>query len=827
MPTALGPWYIAGPIPAQTGAEARNTVYISAPEIDFTQPLDDGVTRWRLAGDIDGKIQRYELDRGVVVLARTIHAPSPRTMEISVGSDDACWIWLNGKQVLAADVQRAVAADQNLVSMELQQGRNDLVFKIVNDQGGFGSYHRLIHDGTRAGITPYEVEVAEGAQVALAERATGLRNLRFEQGGLVPEDVPAESSAQLGVELPAGYWQFDLVHPALPADAMGSVRIDVDGLRLDLRPQATAEQLQRGFAVTPLGAGYLNGGRHEITLGGRFFTGFSHLVMTPLRADHPLVERLEAQAVAEQSGEYPALRAFIGTRTDDGMDYATFDAPRTVATGLGAPQVYEFHGRLENLPIPEPASGAEDELSGICVVGIWNDHLVTRRDQPGPPLLIQSIEFEAPYHPVWPPESHRRIFHDSPNRADEETYTREILTGFLPRAFRRPVGDAELERYLGYWRSGRAEYARYEDSVREVLVAALCSPSFLFLVEPPAAGEEQPQVGEDVLATRLAYFLWNAPPDAELAALARAGGLRAALEAQTERLLDDPRSEAFVRSFTREWLRLDRLEGITINPNRFPKFTRFVKRDMAEETYRFVGHVLREDLNLTTLLDADFAILNQNLAEFYGVDGVRGVEFRPVPVDPARGRGGILAHGSFLAGHSDGEEPHPIKRAVWVKEKLLGQEPSPPPPNVPDLDPTVPGFEEMTLKERIEQHRDNPSCHDCHAGLDPYGIALESYNAVGQLETMRKGRPVDATTVLPDGTAVDGPDGLRSYILDEVPEQFAASVTKHLFAYALGRDTDFVDAAELEAIAARVAARGGSLRDVVLEVVQSPSFRDY
>lgn len=824
--TVLGPWHLAGPIPAANGAEARNTVYVDAPFVDFEAPLRDGVTRWRLAGDIEGQVQNYQLDLGVVILARTIHAPSPRTMEIAVGSDDACWIWVNGETVLARDVQRGVAPDQDFVSVPLAAGRNDLVFKIVNDLGGFGSYHRLIHDGTVYEPAPYTVETPPGARVLLAERSTARRNLRFAEGVLQAENFPAESGASFGLDLPAGYWQFDLVHPALPPNAMGSVRLNVDALRLDSRPLCGEEAIARGHAVTPLGAGFLNAGRRTITLGGPFFVGFSHLVVTPLPNDHPLVARLEAQAEAEQSAKPPALRAFIGTRTDDGMDYSCFDAPRTVHAPLGAAETYEFHGRLENLPIPEPDTGDKEELSGIMVLGVWNDHLVKRRDDPGPPLLIESLEFEAPYYAEWPPASRARIFHDSPQRGDEEAYTREILQRFLPRAFRRPVAEAEVERYLSAWRTGRAQYDVYEHSVRETLVAALCSPSFLFLVEPEDARDGEGRLSEHALAARLSYFLWNAPPDEELTALARAGRLRERLDAQTARLLDDPRSEAFVRAFTREWLRLDRLDTITINPNRFPQFTRFVKQDLAEETWRFVAHVLRENLPLSTLVDSDFALLNQNLAEFYGIEGVVGVDFRPVPLPPGSGRGGLMGQGAFLAGHSDGEEPHPIKRAVWVKEKLLGQAPKPPPPNVPALDPTVPNFENLTLKERLEKHRDNPSCHDCHAGFDPYGVALETYNAVGLIEATRKGRPVDARTVLPDGVEVDGADGLRAHLLGKARDQVAAAVIEHLFAYAVGRDPDFADETELAGIAARVAAEGGTLRAVVRGVVASPSFRD-
>jgi hypothetical protein len=247
---------------------------------------------------------------------------------------------------------------------------------------------------------------------------------------------------------------------------------------------------------------------------------------------------------------------------------------------------------------------------------------------------------------------------------------------------------------------------------------------------------------------------------------------------------------------------------------------------MAEETYRFVDHVLREDLSLYALVDSDFAMLNQNLAEFYGVDDVHGVDFRAVPVSPEQGRGGLMSQGAFLAGHSDGAEPHPIKRAVWVKEKLLGQPPLPPPPNVPDLDPATPGFETLTLKEKLEAHRDNESCRDCHASFDPYGIALESYNAVGLDQPMRKGRPVDTRTTLPDGTPIDGPDGLKAYIIERKADLFAESVIEHLFAYALGRDVGITDEPELRGILERVHEQGDTLRAVIHAIVASPSFSE-
>ena len=823
--TVIGPMYRAGPISTETGAIARDTLYVDpADPLDFNTLLSDGVTGWSETGDEEGVVKTYPMGEGTVHLARIIEAPSARMMDISIGSDDAVWVWLNGEQVLARDVRRGIAADQDLISLSLKAGRNELLIKVVNYLGGFGSYHRVIHDGTTAGPTPYELELEEGTIVQRSDRSDQRKNLHFKAGGLVPIDSTKEINARLFVDLPRdGYYQFDLVHPATPPAEMGAIRFKIAGQKLDLRPQLTEAELEPGYVVTAVGGGYMNKGRHEITVGGPIFVGFSHVLITPLEEEHPLIARLESETEEDHVQELPAMRSFIGTRTDDGMDYKTFDKPQEVSARMGAAEVHTFYGRLENLPIPEPDSGDLEVLSGILVLGVWNDNLVKSNKEAGAPLLIEAMEFEAPYHPVWPPKSHSQIFIDSPNSGDEELYTREILTHFIERAFRRPAELEEVERYFEFWLNVRDGYENYEHSVREVLVAVLASPSFLFMVEPEEVEEKS---SEETLASRLSFFLWNSPPDEELRELARSGRLGEELSEQVDRLLDDERSERFIHSFTKEWLRLDRLEGMTINPNKFKDFTRFVKRDMAEETYQFVSHVLREDLNLFTLIDSDFAMLNQNLAEFYGVEGVEGVAFRPVPVAPEQGRGGLISHGAFLAGHSDGNEPHPIKRAVWVKEKLLGQPPLPPPPNVPDLDPATPGFDKLTLKEQLELHRDSDSCRDCHAGFDPYGIALERYSAVGLLESSRKGKEIDASTVLPDGTEISGPDGLRAYILEQVPESFASSLIEHLFAYALGRDVGYADEEELQNIRKAVRSKGDGMRAVIYEIVSSPSFSD-
>ena len=675
---------------------------------------------------------------------------------------------------------------------------------------------------------PYE------ATVYPATKGIDRSNLVVDGELLRPAEVPKDSGVRFRHEVErAGYWQFDLVHPSADPGAVPSIRFQIANLKVDQRLQFSEADLRQEVHVTALGAAYLPPGTHDLRVGGPFFVGFSHLVATPLPSDHPAVASLQKrseEAAAEAARELPALRAFVGTRTDDGMDYATFDEPVAVDAPLGEPATYTFRGRLEDLPVPEPESGDTEILSGFTLLGVWNDHLVKSSKDPGPPLLLEAIEVEAPIHDQWPPVSHQRIFFDSRNRGDEDLYAREVIGSFMQRAFRRPVAEHEIARYHEFWRLLRPEFGTFEEAVGEVLVAVLCSPNFLYMVEPEEGAAVASAEGTDdlldehSLANRLSYFLWHSPPDEELVRLADQGRLHEQLLDQTERLLDDPRSSRFVRAFTEEWLRLDRQALMTINVDVHRDYTRFVKRDMAEETWAFMEELLRRDLSLENLVDSDFAMLNQNLAEFYGIEGVMGNAFRPVELPREAGRGGLLSQGAFLVGHSDGTEPHAIKRAVWVKEKILGEHPPPPPPNVPQLDATSPDAAKLTLKERLVQHRDNPSCRDCHAGIDPYGLAFEEYSAVGRLEMERKGRPVDASTTLPDGTELAGVAALKAWILAERKDAVARSFAEALFAWALGRDVSYADEEELQGIVEAARAEDYGIRSVVRAIVSGPSF---
>ncbi|MDA9250624.1 DUF1592 domain-containing protein [Flavobacteriaceae bacterium] len=654
-----------------------------------------------------------------------------------------------------------------------------------------------------------------------------LKNNRW----LMPINVADNVKTKFSYNIPkAGIYQIDLVHPYVSEDAMPSYQINlIEGVkegRVGERLHMDKALKNKDKITTPVTLAYLSEGPHKGSIGGKFFVGFSHIVITPLPEDDPLPGILKEEAERDNSrytSVNPSIKAFAGTRTDDGMDYKTFGKSAEVTVPLGESQTFEFRGRLENFPIPLESANVSGDLANILTVGLWNNHLVKESSFKGPPLLIKSVEFEAPYHPIWPPESHTNIFFDSPNKTNVEVYTEEILTHFIESAFRRSLNSGELNRYMDFWRSIKEDFERYEDGIKEVLVAVLCSPNFIYLFEPET-DESKKSEDEFYLASQLSYFLWNSPPDETLTTLASSGDLHDQLPEQIERMVNSPKITQMVNSFAFEWLRLDRHKSMDTDVEAYEDFTRFVKEDMFKETYSFVHHVLKNDMSIMNFIDSDFAMLNQNLAEFYGIEGVKGNAFRPVNLSENEKRGGLLSQGSFLSGHSDGVQAHPIKRAVWLKEKILGDHPPPPPANVPELDPETPGFENLTLKEQLFLHRNKTSCLDCHHKIDPFGVVFENYDAVGRYQLTAKEKPIDSKSKLPDGTEVEGIEGIKDYILELKKEDFTRSLVENLFAYAIGRDVGFADEEEINNIVAEVIDNDFRFKTVIEQIVLSPSF---
>jgi mono/diheme cytochrome c family protein len=578
------------------------------------------------------------------------------------------------------------------------------------------------------------------------------------------------------------------------------------------------------------------------------------LVLRDFPTEGPFVLRVSV-ARASATGEVPWLRAFVGNRLDDGMEYATFAEPRRVDAPPGKPQVIEFRGRLENFPVPVVDPEDKEFLANLMVIGVWNDVLVSKAEATSPALVIKAMEFEGPLTEAWPSVSHRRVFFDDALEARPEEYARRILARFLGRAFRRPPSEAQLDRYFRFWQGRLRDGTSFQEAIRDTLAAALSSPSFLHHVEEAsgpgasapvpgdgsrflagaqvAAGAARLLLDEYALASRLSYFLWNTMPDDELLELAARRQLRANLAAQARRLLGHHRARDFFQTYAAQWLDLGALDRVRVDVKLHPGFTRFVRDDMRLETSRFLEHLFRKNRPLAELIDADYSLLNQNLAAFYGIDGVLGPLFRPVRLPGGSRGGGLLTQGSFLVGHSTGDDSHPIKRGAWVTKKLLDDPPPPPPPNVPEIDRENPAIAKLPVKAQLELHRSREACRDCHRKLDPWGIPFESFDAAGllrteitkQVEGRRFTSAVDAATELADGTRIDGFAGLKAYLLEGRLDQIRRSVARHLAAYALGRTPGFVDEGALKEICARARARGDGLEDLLLAVVESEVFQ--
>ena len=652
----------------------------------------------------------------------------------------------------------------------------------------------------------------------------------FNNKNLIPKEFAIFSEIEFTYDVPFdGIYKIDLVHPYVSNDVMPSYHVrflgrkeeGVISKRLNINQNEKLEEI-----TTPVTLAYLTKGKHKGFIGGKFFVGFSKLIFTPIAKDDPLPKTLQKES-QKNNFQYervnPSILAFAGSRTDDGMDYKALSKPIEVKNSMEDSQVFEFTGMLENLPVPMASDDVSGELANIVTFGLWNNHLVKESSLKGPPLLIKSVEFEAPYYPVWPPKSYTEIFFKSKNQNNKEAYANEVIEKFMERAFRRTLNDSELDRYITFWKNIRSDFDSFEDGVKEVLIAILCSPNFIYLNQPMKLNSGEYD-DEYYLASQLSYFLWNSPPDDKLIELASMGKLYRNLPSQIDRMIKNSKIENLINGFSYEWLRLDRHKNMDVNVQEYEDYTRFVKEDMFNETYEFVKHILINDLSIMNFIDSDFAMLNQNLAEFYGLNGVEGNEFRAVKLNKNQNRGGLLSQGSFLTGHSDGTQPHAIKRAVWLKEKILGDHPPPPPPNVPELDSETPGFEKLTLKEQLFLHRNKVSCMDCHKKIDPYGVIFENYDATGRYQLTMKGKPIDSKSVLPDGNEVDGIQDMKDYILKFKTEDFTKSIVKNLFSYANGRDVGFADEKEIKYIVERVKRDNYSFKTVIQEIIYSPSF---
>ena len=412
---------------------------------------------------------------------------------------------------------------------------------------------------------------------------------------------------------------------------------------------------------------------------------------------------------------------------------------------------------------------------------------------------------------------------------EEEACAGRILGKLARRAYRRPVDEGDVDALLDFFRAGRRE-GDFDDGIQFALERMLVDPEFLFRIErdPADAAPGTPyRLGDLELASRLSFFLWSSIPDDELLETAADGRLRdpAELERQTRRLLADPRSHALVDNFASQWLRLRNLESQERESADYPEFDENLREAFRRETELFVESNIRADRSLIELLSANYTFVNERLARHYGIPGVYGDRFRRVTLDPDHPRGGLLGHGGLLMVTSYPNRTSPVVRGKWLLETLLGAPPPEPPPNVPGLPDRGEGGEPASVRERLERHRANPACAGCHAPMDPLGFALENFDAIGLWRaTSEAGQPIDASATMPSGEAFEGPAGLRRVLLSR-GDDFAATVTEKLLAYALGRGLEHTDRPAVRRILRDAADDDYTWSSIVLGIVESTPFQ--
>jgi hypothetical protein len=402
---------------------------------------------------------------------------------------------------------------------------------------------------------------------------------------------------------------------------------------------------------------------------------------------------------------------------------------------------------------------------------------------------------------------------------------REIIGAFARRAYRRPVTRTESDRLLRLFQMADQDGETFEASVKVALTAVLVSPHFLFRGElqpdPNDPGTVHP-IDEFALASRLSYFLWSTMPDEELFGHAERKTLRKNLEFQVRRMLNDPRANALVDNFAGQWLQLRNIRLVAPDPKTFPDFDGALRDAMQKETELFFANIIREDRSVLEFLEANYTFVNERLARFYGIDQVVGDDFQRVSLK-GTGRGGLLTQASILTVTSNPTRTSPVKRGKWVLDNLLDSPPPPPPPDVPELEEG--GVLTGSLRQRMEQHRENPMCASCHARMDPIGFGLENFDGIGAWRQKEGEFAIDPSGKLVTGESFDGVADLKRILLKNKRDDFARCLTRKMLTYALGRGLEYYDKCAVDQIRRRLARNRYKFSTLILEIVKSTPFQ--
>ena len=539
------------------------------------------------------------------------------------------------------------------------------------------------------------------------------------------------------------------------------------------------------------------------------------------------------RAYGDQAGNEPARMAL----RLDGKDLKIFD----VKAESGRPQVYQCKARVK---------AGTRRLAAAFINDFYDPKNPDpkRRDRN---LDVQFIEVEAPAAEALP-ESHRRLFIVQPgDKLTRDEAARRILSHFTRRAFRRPVTDQEVGRYLKLFKMADAQGEKFEQAIGLAVQGVLVSPHFLFRVEgsrvrqnagtpsriegsrvrqnagtpaSPRSGERGYPISEYELATRLSYFLWSSMPDDELFGLADRGLLRKNLEAQTRRMLQNPRAGALVENFGGQWLQWRNLKTLNPDHKTFPTFDEPLRAAMVKEAELFFSTIVQEDRSILDFLDADFTFVNERLAAHYGISGVRGRQFRRVRLTPDSPRGGVLTMASTLTVTSNPTRTSPVKRGKWILENILNAPPPPPPPDAGELSDEKKVIESAPLRQRMEMHRHRADCVSCHARMDPLGFAFENFDGVGGWRTRDGKFAVDAAGSLPTGESFKGARELKT-ILKKRSAAFSRCLAEKMLTYALGRGVEHYDKCTLDDIVSALSKDSYKFSRLVVAMVQSAPFQ--
>jgi hypothetical protein len=440
---------------------------------------------------------------------------------------------------------------------------------------------------------------------------------------------------------------------------------------------------------------------------------------------------------------------------------------------------------------------------------------------------LELIEIEGPLNPKAPPEPApvKLLLTARPTgAADKQAAAKTVLEAFARRAYRRPAKPEEVARLVKLFEVANAQGEPFEKAVRLPMKAVLVSPHFLYRIEDdPKDPNGVRTISDFEFATRLSYFLWSSMPDEELYRLAERGEVRkpAVLEAQIGRMLKDPKARALGENFAGQWLQLRNLKTLAPDKGFYPGWDDELRAAMAREAEAFFEHVVQNDRSVMEFLDSDYTFVNERLAKHYGIPNVKGSDFRQVKMTDNR-RGGVVTMASTLTVTSNPTRTSPVKRGKWILENVLGTPPPPPAPDVPELPPT--GQLKGTLRQQMEQHRENPACATCHAKLDPLGFGLENFDGIGGWRTADNKQPIDASGVLPDGKAFNGPAELRKVLLAK-SDLFRRCLAEKLLTFALGRGLEYYDKCAVDDVVKASQARGDKFSALVLAVVQSDPFQ--